>query len=85
MVIKVPVVPSMSLLTQKHFENVKEQLISYIMKYLQTSLGIGGASQKDPFHQIEISTENCLANGQCNQNDNEICASGFWSRWSSKC
>ena len=34
MVIKVPVVPSMSLLTQKHFENVKEQLISYIMKYL---------------------------------------------------
>ena len=56
MVKKVPVVPSMSLLTQKHFENVKEQLISYIMKYLQTSLGIGGASQKDPFHQIEIST-----------------------------
>ena len=56
MVKKVPVVPSMSLLTQKHFENVKEQLISYIKKYLQTSLGIGGASQKDPFHQIEIST-----------------------------
>ena len=34
MVKKVPVVPSMSLLTQKHFENVMEQLISYIMKYL---------------------------------------------------
>ena len=48
----------MSLLTQKRFVNVTEQLISYtyMMKYVQTSLGKGGASQKDPFHQIEIST-----------------------------
>ena len=48
MVIKVPVVPSMSLLTQKRFVNVIEQLISYtysMMKYVQTSVGKGGASQ----------------------------------------